>query len=107
LDGSVSTIIFTEKDQPDKPHVEFVKIDFDSNCIQAILTKIYERNIQSVLVEGGPTILNSFLDAGLWDEANVEVSPQRISEGVAAPVLPIQPISRKNIEGHEWLFYKK
>ena len=107
LDGSVSTIIFTEKDQPDKPHVEFVKIDFDSNCIQAILTKIYERNIHSVLVDGGPTILNSFLDAGLWDEANVEVSPQRISEGVAAPVLPIQPISRKNIEGHEWLFYKK
>lgn len=107
LDGSVSTIIFTEKDQPDKPHVEFVKIDFDSNCIQTILTKIYERNIHSVLVEGGPTILNSFLDAGLWNEANVEVSPQRISEGVAAPVLPIQPISRKNIEGHEWLFYKK
>ncbi|HJV76773.1 MAG TPA: bifunctional diaminohydroxyphosphoribosylaminopyrimidine deaminase/5-amino-6-(5-phosphoribosylamino)uracil reductase RibD [Paludibacter sp.] len=107
LDGSVSTIIFTEKDQPDKPHVEFVKIDFDSNCIQTILTKIYERNIHSVLVEGGPTILNSFLDAGLWDEANVEVSPQRISEGVVAPVLPIQPISRKNIEGHEWLFYKK
>lgn len=107
LDGSVSTIIFTEKDQPDKPHVEFVKIDFDSNCIQTILTKIYERNIHSVLVEGGPTILNSFLEAGLWDEANVEVSPQRIFEGVAAPVLLIQPISRKNIEGHEWLFYKK
>ncbi len=107
LDGSISTIIFTEKDQPDRPHVEFVKIDFDSNCIQTILTKIYERNIHSVLVEGGPTILNSFLEAGLWDEANVEVSPQRISAGVAAPVLPIQPISRKNIEGHEWLFYKK
>jgi diaminohydroxyphosphoribosylaminopyrimidine deaminase / 5-amino-6-(5-phosphoribosylamino)uracil reductase len=107
LDGSVSTIIFTEKDQPDKPHVEFVKIKFDSDCIQTILTKIYERNIHSVLVEGGPTILNSFLEAGLWDEANVEVSPQRISEGVAAPVLLIQPISRKNIEGHEWLFYKK
>lgn len=107
LDGSISTIIFTEKDQPDRPHVEFVKIDFDSNCIQTILTKIFERNIHSVLVEGGPTILNSFLEAGLWDEANVEVSPQRISAGVAAPVLPIQPISRKNIEGHEWLFYKK
>jgi diaminohydroxyphosphoribosylaminopyrimidine deaminase / 5-amino-6-(5-phosphoribosylamino)uracil reductase len=107
LDGSVSTIIFTEKDQPDKPHVEFVKISFDSECIQTILKKIYERNIHSVLVEGGATILNSFIEAGLWDEANVEVSPQRISEGLAAPVLQQLPVSRKNIEGHEWLFYKK
>jgi diaminohydroxyphosphoribosylaminopyrimidine deaminase/5-amino-6-(5-phosphoribosylamino)uracil reductase len=107
LDGSLPTIIFTEKDRANKHRVEFVKINFDSDCIQTILNQIYERNIHSVLVEGGPTILNSFIESGWWDEANVEVSPQRIGTGVAAPVLPLQPVSRQNIAGHDWLFYKK
>jgi len=107
LDGSLPTIIFTEKDQVNKRHVEFVKINFDENCIHTILAQVYERNIHSVLVEGGPTILNSFIDSGLWDEANIEISPQRIGTGVVAPVLPLQPVTRQNIAGHDWLFYKK
>jgi len=107
LDGSLPTIIFTEKDQVNKRHVEFVKINFDENCIRTILTQVYERNIHSVLVEGGPTILNSFIELGLWDEANIEISPQRIGTGVVAPVLPLQPVTRQNIAGHDWLFYKK
>ena len=107
MDGSIPTLIFTEKEQANKPHVEFVKITFDADCLKTILHKIYERNIHSVLVEGGASILNSFIEAGLWDEANIEVSPQRITDGVAAPVLHYQPISRKSFEGHEWLFFKK
>jgi len=43
----------------------------------------------------------------LWDEANVEVSPQRISNGVVAPILKLQPVSRNTFEGHEWLYFKK
>jgi diaminohydroxyphosphoribosylaminopyrimidine deaminase/5-amino-6-(5-phosphoribosylamino)uracil reductase len=107
MDGNVPTLIFTEKEQINKQRVEFIKINFDSDCLKTILHKIYERNIHSVLVEGGASILNSFIKAGLWDEANIEVSPQQITEGVAAPVLNLQPVSRKNFEGHEWLFYKR
>ena len=107
LDGSIPTLIFTEKDEVDKLHVEFVKIDFGTNSVETILNEIYKRNIHSVLVEGGPTILNSFIESGLWDEANIEIAPLRIVEGMAAPVLQLQPISRQNFEGHDWLFYKK
>jgi diaminohydroxyphosphoribosylaminopyrimidine deaminase / 5-amino-6-(5-phosphoribosylamino)uracil reductase len=107
MDGSIPTLIFTEKDQVSKPYVEFVKINFDADCLKTVLKSLYNRNIHSVLVEGGASILNSFIEAGLWDEANIEVSPQRITEGVAAPVLHYQPISRKSLEGHEWLFFKK
>jgi diaminohydroxyphosphoribosylaminopyrimidine deaminase/5-amino-6-(5-phosphoribosylamino)uracil reductase len=59
------------------------------------------------MVEGGASILNSFIEAGLWDEANIEVSPVNITVGVKAPVLNLQPVSRDSFEGHEWLFYKK
>jgi len=107
LDGSISTIIFTEKDEVNKLHVEFVKIDFSTNSVKNILSEIYKRNIHSVLVEGGPTILNSFIESGLWDEANIEIAPLRIAEGMAAPVLQLQPISHQTFNGHDWLFYKQ
>jgi len=106
VDGSIPTLIFTEKEIVNKHRVEFVKIEFDTDCLKTILHKIFERNIHSVLVEGGASILNSFIDAGLWDEANIEVSPQQIIKGVAAPVLQLQPVSSQNFEGHEWLFFK-
>lgn len=106
LDGSIPTIVFTEVEKQSDSHVEFVKTDFDDNKLPTILHEIYKRNIHSVMIEGGAQILNSFIQSGLWDEANVEVSLQRIDDGVVAPVLPIQPISRKFFDGNEWLFYK-
>jgi diaminohydroxyphosphoribosylaminopyrimidine deaminase/5-amino-6-(5-phosphoribosylamino)uracil reductase len=41
--------------------------------------------VQSVLVEGGPTVLNSLLKDGLWDEIRVLRSPRRLGGGVPAP----------------------
>ena len=107
LDGSIRTIVFTEIDQVDQQNIEFVKVDFSTNCIPAVLQKIYERNINSVLVEGGASILNSFIEAGLWDEANIEISNQSITDGVSAPVLNAQPVSNNVFCGHKWLFFKK
>jgi diaminohydroxyphosphoribosylaminopyrimidine deaminase/5-amino-6-(5-phosphoribosylamino)uracil reductase len=107
LDGSIRTIVFTEIDQVDQQNIEFVKVDFSTNCIPAVLQKVYERNINSVLVEGGASILNSFIEAGLWDEANIEISNQSITDGVSAPVLNAQPVSNDMFCGHKWLFFKK
>jgi diaminohydroxyphosphoribosylaminopyrimidine deaminase / 5-amino-6-(5-phosphoribosylamino)uracil reductase len=106
-DGSIPTLIFTEKPQPNRKNLEYIQIEFDAENLKTILQKIYERNIHSVLVEGGATILNSFIDAGLWDEANIEISPVCINDGVAAPKIPVQQISCKIFENHQWLFLKK
>ena len=106
LDGSIPTIVFTEKEQVNRHRVEFVKINFDADCLKTILHEIFLRNIHSVLIEGGASILNSFIEAGLWDEANIEVSPQQISVGVKAPLLLLQPVSHTIFEGHDWLYFK-
>ncbi len=46
----------------------------------------YRLNLQSVLVEGGAETLQSFIDAGLWDEARVITNEKMIIEkGIAAP----------------------
>jgi diaminohydroxyphosphoribosylaminopyrimidine deaminase/5-amino-6-(5-phosphoribosylamino)uracil reductase len=108
FDKSAPTIIFTEKEMPSyHPNVEFVKIDFNAESLQTILRNIYERNIHSVLVEGGSQLINSFLTTGLWDEANVEISSLSISDGVPAPELSMHSFTRKTFEGHEWLCFKR
>jgi len=103
IDGTIPTIVFTALTKSNKPNIEFVKIDFDTNILHEILKELYKRNINSVLVEGGAHLSNSFIVNGLWDEANVEISPIAINEGIKAPVLPFQTVNRKTIEGHELL----
>jgi diaminohydroxyphosphoribosylaminopyrimidine deaminase/5-amino-6-(5-phosphoribosylamino)uracil reductase len=106
LDGKLATIIFSEKYRENDLNLEFVKIEFDEHCLRNVLKYLFERNINSVLVEGGASILNGFIESGLWDEANVEISPVKINEGVEAPILNKLPISNKNFDGHKWLFFE-
>jgi diaminohydroxyphosphoribosylaminopyrimidine deaminase/5-amino-6-(5-phosphoribosylamino)uracil reductase len=107
MDGSIQTFVFTEKPKPNKPNLEFIQIDFNSENLKVVLKKLYERNIHSVMVEGGASILNSFIDAGIWDEANIEISPIILTDGVKAPIINGQEISRKIVDDHHWLCYKK
>jgi diaminohydroxyphosphoribosylaminopyrimidine deaminase/5-amino-6-(5-phosphoribosylamino)uracil reductase len=106
LDGSISTLIFTEQEKQNHASIEYIQIKFDENCLQTILQKIYERNIHSVLVEGGAKLLNCFIQNDCWDEANVEVSPLCIESGISAPILGALPVSTKIFNNHKWLFYQ-
>jgi diaminohydroxyphosphoribosylaminopyrimidine deaminase/5-amino-6-(5-phosphoribosylamino)uracil reductase len=49
------------------------------------MDELYERSIQSVLVEGGAKLLQRFIEADLWDEARIFTSPRKLLRGVAAP----------------------
>jgi len=84
FDGNAKTICYNTHSDREQGNVSFVRIqddDFTGNMIN----DLYERRIQSVLVEGGPTTLNHFIDAGLWDEARIFTSGQRFGKGVGAP----------------------
>lgn len=63
-----------------------------------ILSDLAERNIHSVLVEGGPTLLRHILETGIWDEMHIEVAPVTIGEGVPAPDIKL-PDSFEQIDG--------
>jgi diaminohydroxyphosphoribosylaminopyrimidine deaminase/5-amino-6-(5-phosphoribosylamino)uracil reductase len=106
MDGTVSTLIFTEKDKPAKKNLQFIKIDFENDFLPSLMSKLYQHNINSVLVEGGAKLLIHFIQSGLWDEANVEVSEQSICQGISAPRLAFPPYSMKKVGGHDWVFYK-
>ena len=53
-----------------------------------VLSHLYAEKKQSLIVEGGAKTLQSFLDAGLWDEIRIESAPFTVNEGVEAPKLP-------------------
>ena len=65
-----------------------------------ILSDLAQRNIHSILVEGGPTLLNHILETGRWDEIHIEVAPElTIGEGVAAPKV-VLPEEYETVDGH-------
>ena len=72
-----------------------------------ILSDLASRNIHSILVEGGTTLLNHILETGIWDEIHIEVAPElKIGEGVAAPSIQL-PENYEVVDGHHLYTIKK
>lgn len=85
LDGK-PTLVYSSL-RPDSSHFHSFK-GGNNNWLENILTNLFERNIQSVLVEGGAQTLQHFISCGLWDEIRCFVSPIQFGSGLAAPILP-------------------
>jgi diaminohydroxyphosphoribosylaminopyrimidine deaminase / 5-amino-6-(5-phosphoribosylamino)uracil reductase len=90
FDGNQMTICYTQNKSHKSANLEFVKISHN-DFITGVLEDLYERRIQSVMIEGGSEILNLFLTRGSWDEARVFTAPISFSNGVKAPVIRSQP----------------
>lgn len=88
LRGKATTIIFNDKKNEEIGGVIYKKTDSSKAVLPQILQQLYLQNINSVLVEGGTKLLQSFIDAGVWDEARVITNEQlMLGDGIAAPVL--------------------
>ena len=91
FDGSVPTLVVTQSPPPARakrlPGVEYLVLDYSRDILPQLMLALHSRNIQSLLVEGGRELLQSFLHSGLWDEAFVEESPLRLGSGVEAPAI--------------------
>ncbi len=85
LDGNVATLIFTEKEHPSQHNLTYIKIDFTQDILPQIMSILFQRKIQSVLIEGGRQLLQAFINYNLWDEVFVEQCPTMLHSGVKAP----------------------
>lgn len=102
LDGTVPTLVLTEKAAESRENVSYVQVDFNRPLAAQVMAVLAERKIDSLLVEGGTRLLQTFLAEGLWDEARVETAPVCLGEGVPAPRLE-EAVWREAIttrEGH-------
>ncbi len=55
--------------------------EIDGNCyVEAILDELGKRDIQQILVEGGPTVINSFLKSAQADEAVIYIAGKMLGK---------------------------
>ncbi len=70
---------------------------YTTENLHEILADLHSRGIQSLLVEGGRRLLQSFIDEGLWDEVRVETAPMRLGRGVEAPRLEAGKLTESHL----------
>jgi diaminohydroxyphosphoribosylaminopyrimidine deaminase/5-amino-6-(5-phosphoribosylamino)uracil reductase len=88
FDGSTKTIVFNYSKQAEAGNLVYHQLNKEEDILTQILSALYNMQRQSVIVEGGSKLLQSFIDAGLWDEARVITnSTMVIGVGLDAPVL--------------------
>jgi diaminohydroxyphosphoribosylaminopyrimidine deaminase/5-amino-6-(5-phosphoribosylamino)uracil reductase len=69
-------------------NISYSLVKDEQHIIREIMDTCFKLNLQSILVEGGAKLLQSFIDEGIWDEARVIVNNELIiSKGLHAPLL--------------------
>ncbi|MBI2729805.1 MAG: bifunctional diaminohydroxyphosphoribosylaminopyrimidine deaminase/5-amino-6-(5-phosphoribosylamino)uracil reductase RibD [Sphingobacteriales bacterium] len=88
FDKQTKTIVFNTIKQEEEENLLHYQITNDVSVVHQIANALYKLKLQSVLIEGGAKLLQSFIDAGYWDEARVITNRElKIAEGIAAPQL--------------------
>jgi diaminohydroxyphosphoribosylaminopyrimidine deaminase / 5-amino-6-(5-phosphoribosylamino)uracil reductase len=106
FDKSISTIIFNNVKNEITENIEYCKIDFSRNIISQILQELFDKEILSVIVEGGMHLLNSFIHENLWDEARVFFAPMVLSKGIKAPILKGDLKYQSEVAGDKLFIFK-
>lgn len=86
FDGTQRTIVFSYQVPENAPApVTFITLNPQQAIVPQILAHLHQLQIQSVIVEGGTKLLQTFIEATCWDEAHVFTAPTLLHSGVKAP----------------------
>lgn len=106
FDGKIKTIVICENPIENRENLIFEPVDFQQEIAQQICAILYKHELQSLIVEGGSQTLQTFLQAGLWDEARVFTGKTAFENGIPAPTFSGKLIAQKNCSGDELKIYK-
>lgn len=98
LDGSLETLVFSGVKSGREGKTTWIMLDFNQNVLLQMMTVLHRLKIHCLLVEGGTILLETFLQADLWDEIQVETSTQLIGTGVRAPNINQFDLTSGNIK---------
>jgi diaminohydroxyphosphoribosylaminopyrimidine deaminase/5-amino-6-(5-phosphoribosylamino)uracil reductase len=88
FDQSIETLVFNEIKTEINENIKYIALeDFERYVPQYILYQLYLQDIQSVIIEGGAYTLNTFIEAGLWDEARIFTGQTNLIKGIKSPVI--------------------
>ncbi len=103
FDGSQKTLCYNLVENKVEGLTQFICLQ-EHAFLESLLEDLKAREIQSLIIEGGSQLLNSFINAGLWDEARVFVAPGTFGSGVAAPSLK-KPAAETKIISDKLLYF--
>ena len=88
FNGEIKTIVFNNIKNEEKNNLIYYKMNDEKYLTKQIVDALFKLNIQSVLIEGGTKLLQSFINEKLWDEARVIINEELIiNNGLNAPEL--------------------
>jgi diaminohydroxyphosphoribosylaminopyrimidine deaminase/5-amino-6-(5-phosphoribosylamino)uracil reductase len=83
------TVVFNTMRDEALENILFYPVSRSSGLINQIVQGFYRLRLQSVIVEGGSLLLQSFIDAGFWDEIRIITNTDMLAPGgLSAPELP-------------------
>jgi len=93
FNGKAKTIVFNTIKQEESNNILYYQVTGDVSLVHQIVNALYQLNVQTVIVEGGAKLLQSFIDEGMWDEARVITNEELIIDnGLNAPSLSNQKL---------------
>jgi diaminohydroxyphosphoribosylaminopyrimidine deaminase/5-amino-6-(5-phosphoribosylamino)uracil reductase len=88
FDNTQPTIIFNVQKNEQQESLLFIKLDAQQSLVKQLMQSAHDLKIQSVLIEGGNKLAQSFINENCWDEARViENNTLIIENGLRAPAL--------------------
>ena len=103
----IKTIVLTENTNlSNLDSLLYECIAFNNTLPQNIADVLYKHNLQSVIIEGGLKTLQTFIDAGLWDEARVFKGKTVFTDGTPAPVFKAEAATSEKILDDELITYR-
>ena len=100
-----ATIIYNSIETLDDKTLKEVRIDFEGDVLSQIFSDLHNRNIQTVIVEGGSRLLSSIIDQNLWDEARIFTSDQKFEKGISTPQFPFEAVYEQQVETDTLKYY--
>jgi diaminohydroxyphosphoribosylaminopyrimidine deaminase / 5-amino-6-(5-phosphoribosylamino)uracil reductase len=109
FNSEAKTVIFNAHRNETNGHLQYCRIVSRQSLPEAIGSALYNMNVQSVLVEGGAELLQSFIDAGWYDEVRIITHTGMVTNagGIAAPHLPNLHLLRSETYGNNVINYLK
>ena len=104
FDHTQDSIVFNYEKEEKTGAIYFCKLSKEDNSYEAMVQKLYEMKIQSILVEGGQHTLENFLRLNLWDEARILIGNQCFGAGLRSPSIPFEPCRIDEVMGDKIVF---
>jgi diaminohydroxyphosphoribosylaminopyrimidine deaminase / 5-amino-6-(5-phosphoribosylamino)uracil reductase len=93
--NDAATLVYNERQSKKNGSVEWVRLSFNDKNLSLVLDDLYQRELLSIIVEGGKELLEYFITCNLWDEARVFTGEKKFIRGLKAPEIAGRIVSEE------------